>query len=463
MYARHTIGVIVRTEEPQQNNTLIDTIPEYVDTIYIADAAVRKDFVDPRIVRLGDPVLERDESAWLCTAYKKALEDAIDITVIVMGEDNSLARRIPNLLDPIIWEEADLVRAVPHTPVPNNRAGAPNEQDVFVYRSRIGFSPGDLANANQRMVAVSRKGLELLRRTTIRDRAGRTLAAIPCFNEEARIGSVILSARQYVDEVLVVDDGSTDESARIAEEAGATVITHSKNRGYGGAIRTCFDYARERFVDVMVVLDGDGQHAATEIPEFLQTVSDTDADIVIGSRFLEETITMPLYRRVGAKVLDIATLASGKVRTTDSQSGYRAYDRRAIEQIAITDDAMGAGSEILAQGVEHGLTIAEVPIRVRYDLDDTSSQHPVTHGIDVLSSLVWRIAEKRPFSYLGLPGAAFILVALGAGVQSTGDYLRTGHFVALPYALVISILMIVGITGLFTGLTLNIINRASRS
>ena len=202
----------------------------------------------------------------------------------------------------------------------------------------------------------------------------KTIAAIPCYNEGLAIGSVVLKlkARKYVDVVLVVDDCSTDGTVEVATAAGAVVVSHEANKGYGAAIQSCFNYAKENNFDVMVILDGDGQHDPSYIPGFIEAMKTGEADVVIGSRFLTKNKLSPIpkYRIVGMKVLNLFTRLVGKVKTTDSQSGYRAYSRRAIEKIKITNHDMGAGSEseILTQSKNYNLKVVEIPIDVRYDI-----------------------------------------------------------------------------------------------
>ncbi|CAD6493506.1 MAG: Undecaprenyl-phosphate 4-deoxy-4-formamido-L-arabinose transferase [Candidatus Argoarchaeum ethanivorans] len=282
----------------------------------------------------------------------------------------------------------------------------------------------------------------------------KTLAAIPCHDEGLAIGSVVLKARKYVDCVLVVDDGSTDDTVEVAEAAGAVVVSHGVNKGYGAAIRSCFNYAKGNGLDVMVILDGDGQHNPSYIPGFIEAAKTGKADVVIGSRFLEKNETIPKYRIVGMKVLNMFTRLVGNMETTDSQSGYRAYSRRAIEGIRIRNSDMGAGSEILTQVGDCNLNVVEIPIDVRYDIDGTSSKNPVSHGFGVLMDLIRIFEYKRPLHVFGGIGILMLGIGTIVGVWVIKSYDISGILPLGPTLLMI-LLFIIGTFATFTGIILH--------
>jgi threonine dehydratase len=147
-----------------------------------------------------------------------------------------------------------------------------------------------------------------------------TLVAIPAHNESATIKDVVTAARTHASDVLVIDDGSADETAARAKEAGATVVEHETNSGYGAALKTAFEEADKRRADELVILDGDGQHDPDDIPRFVESLQNNEAEIVIGSRFAAET-KMPAYRRLGLSVVNLLTnLNRGwKTRKVDTE------------------------------------------------------------------------------------------------------------------------------------------------
>ena len=210
----------------------------------------------------------------------------------------------------------------------------------------------------------------------------RIVAIIPAYNEEDALADVIAKTSQYVDEVIIVNDGSSDKTAEVAIEAGAKLISHSTNLGKGEALKSGFEVIDDD--SIIVTIDGDGQHNPDEIPAIIKPIIEDGADLVNGSRYMngpEENT--PAYRRVGQKVLDIATNISAGIKVTDSQSGFRAFSPRTKGVFRFKDTGFGIESEMLVDAAEAGLKIVEVPITVRYDLDG-STKDPVTHGVGVL-------------------------------------------------------------------------------
>jgi len=403
-------------------------------------------------------------------AYQQLILDGIDIAVFIIGDHYFDLKILPYLLDPIVWGEADFVRGIKYLlplslDISNN--GELKSSTLFIEQARIHPAVHEpeinprLLPSKRGIAAVSRDGIEHLWQSLLKEEFWKTLVAIPCYNESLMIASIVLRSRGFVNDVLVVDDGSTDHTGITAKEAGAIVITHETNRGYGAALSTCFEFARDNGFDVMVILDGDGQHDPAYIPEMIRKMKDTEADIVIGSRFIGSQNDVPLYRRIGLWILDRATRTSGGIETTDTQSGYRAYGKKAIETIFLSDELMGAGSEILTLAREQDLSVVEVPIRVRYDLQDTSTQNPVLHAIDVLAAIIWRSISRRPILFIAMPG--FILTLAGIYGLVLSLQLDTGGNGFSPQILIFGLfIMVCGIVALFMGLTITMLSRIRR-
>jgi len=283
------------------------------------------------------------------------------------------------------------------------------------------------------------------------------LAAIPALNEETAIGTVVLKARKYADEVVVIDDGSSDSTAEVARLAGAHVIRHARNMGKGMAIRSAFLYARERTPEVVVLVDGDNQHDPDDIPNLVKPILDCECDVSLGVRW-GKTNGMPLFRRVGKRTLDYATALS--VRNgmlTDSQSGFRAFSKKAYMSIEPEVTGIGTESQILAEAQENGLVVGETNINCRYDVDG-STLKPGKHGMSVLRTIVSGISEKRPLFFLGVPGAILIVFAAILAMFTVEHYYSSGTF-AIGYAFLFLLCAIVGILSVFTGIMLNAMRR----
>jgi glycosyltransferase involved in cell wall biosynthesis len=247
--------------------------------------------------------------------------------------------------------------------------------------------------------------------------ARRVLVAIPCYNEGLTIGSLVLKARAHADEVLVIDDGSTDDTAVIARLSGATVLVHERQQGKGAGVLDAMRYAREIGYDALVLIDGDGQHNPDEIPAVAAPILEAGADLVIGSRFLGTDDEIPLYRRFGQQVLNVFTNASADYSSTDSQSGFRALSRRALEAAeTFASEGYNVESDMIAYLSARGLAIAEIPISVRYEVPHRHKKNPITHGLGVLSNIAALIGARSPLLFFGVPG--LILLLLGALVDT---------------------------------------------
>jgi glycosyltransferase involved in cell wall biosynthesis len=283
----------------------------------------------------------------------------------------------------------------------------------------------------------------------------KVLAAMPAYNEEKSIAKIILATQKYVDCVLVVDDGSTDATGEIAKKMGAGVVHHKKNLGYGAALKTIFEKAKALDIDALVILDSDDQHDPDDIPKLLDRLGKGDVDVVIGSRFVQgNQREIPKYRIFGLKILNQATKIAGADSTTDSQSGFRAYGKKAINTIQISKEGMSAGSEILIQTAENKLKIAEIPIIARYDIEDTSSENPVKHGVMVLYDIIGMISYRRPLPTFGIPGFILLLIGFILGTWAFTNFFTTSQFLFIV-SMVCALFVIIGLLLMIGALILN--------
>jgi len=249
------------------------------------------------------------------------------------------------------------------------------------------------------------------------------LVGIPAYNEEKTIGDVVKRSLQYCDKVIVVDDGSSDGTASVAKQNGATVISHQKNQGYGAAVITLFDRARQENADILTIIDGDGQHDPGQIQLLVNTLEENNVDVVIGSRFLDDKSSTPGYRKRGIKIITSAANFGADFKVSDSQSGFRAYSKRAINSIHPTETGMSVSTEILMKISNKGLSVAEVPITVSYN-GDSSTEHPVPHGIAVLMNTLKFVSVKHPIPFYGFPGVALVIIGSVLGYQFLDAYLN---------------------------------------
>ena len=235
---------------------------------------------------------------------------------------------------------------------------------------------------------------------------------IPAFNEEKNIIHIIEKLQKKAHIIIVCDDGSTDKTGEIAKKMGAIVISHERNLGYGAAIRSLFLKARELKSEILVTLDSDGQHRIEDLLPVTKPIIEKQADMVIGSRFLEgNQKNIPKYRKVGIKIITKLANSSLDESVTDSQSGFRAYSQNILSTITPLEMGMGVSNEILMKSSKNGFKIAEVPIVVSYE-GDTSTQNPISHGGSVILSTLKFISIEHPLKFYGIPGMIFLVIGL---------------------------------------------------
>jgi glycosyltransferase involved in cell wall biosynthesis len=241
----------------------------------------------------------------------------------------------------------------------------------------------------------------------------KILVCIPAFNESMCIADVIRAAKRYATEVLVCDDGSVDGTGRVAEEAGAGVIRHNRNMGYGAGIKTLFKAARDRNPDVMVTLDSDGQHDPEMIPKVIKPILHDGFDLVIGSRFLTNSDRehVPALRRIGIKIITSMVRGISYKDITDAQSGFRAYSKEALSKIELFEKGMSVSTEILIKAKGKNLKMTEIPLTINYNIANGSTHNPVSHGMNVIYSILQFIIVKHPLLFYGLPGLVLITVS----------------------------------------------------
>lgn len=283
----------------------------------------------------------------------------------------------------------------------------------------------------------------------------KVLAGIAAYNEASYVGSIVLQARQYVDEVIVVDDGSTDNTARVAELAGATVIRHAENRGKGAAVQSILAEAKKRNPDILVLLDADSQHDPNEIPILIKPISE-GFDLVIGSREAQNDKT-PRYRRIGRKVLLHSARLASKANISDSESGFRALSPKAINELELKENGFAVESEMITRAADENLKITEVPISNIYTKDG-STLNPVRHGIDVLSRIIVMISQRRPLFFFGLAGGILLVAGLITGFRVLHILTTTGEH-AIGHTILTTLFIVAGMLSIFTGIILNALTR----
>ena len=279
--------------------------------------------------------------------------------------------------------------------------------------------------------------------------AAGIVAVIPAYNEERFIASVVLQTKPFAKHVVVVDDGSSDRTAQLAEAAGALVVRQPTNLGKAAALNAGFARAKALEPRVVVCLDGDAQHEPSEIPLIVGPVLAGEADVVIGSRFLATKSAIPVWRKFGQHTLTAMTNGMSGTKISDSQSGFRAFSRTAVDALQFTSQGLSVESEMQFLFEPAGLRVTEVPISVRYQ--DGNKRNPFVHGLQVVDAMISLVARRRPLAFFSLPGALLLVVGAMLGLRVTVILADTGTLLvgtAILTALLVVSGLLLGITGI---------------
>ena len=288
-----------------------------------------------------------------------------------------------------------------------------------------------------------------------------SVACIPAFNAENQISDVIKKSLNYVDKVLVCDDGSTDNTFENAKLTGAYVLKHEKNLGKGAALKTLFGKAKELNADVIITIDADGQFLPVEMIKLIEPIQNNNFDLVIGNRFLDKK-EMPSYRKAGNRILDSFTKLAADLPFEDTQSGFRSYSKTALEKISFSSNGFGVDSEILIDAVNKNLKITEKYVTVIYNTGEkTSTKNPVSHSVGVLASIIELIAINHPLRYLGIPGLIFLVIGIAYSIIAITLFNDTRYF-SIPSTLLALGSLVIGLMLLLMSVVLYSISHQSR-
>lgn len=282
------------------------------------------------------------------------------------------------------------------------------------------------------------------------------VVCIPAYNEEKTIAKLIIDTKKYSDKIIVIDDGSSDYTSQIAAELGVMVIRHKKNLGKGAALRTGFLRAISFSPDIVVTIDGDGQHNPSCIPDLISPIINGLTDVVIGSR--SDKSKMPKYRKLGLNIISRLNRKALQSKINDPQSGFRAYSIKSIKVIAQEHYHDYSGEfEQLETLFKNGFDIKEVPVEIKYDgLDKTSKKNFLTHGGELILASLFMIISRRPIMYLALPGTIF-LVSGFAFIFQTLFLFNSDRYFSIPMSIIAGSMVVLGALFIFSSMFIYIL------
>ena len=215
-----------------------------------------------------------------------------------------------------------------------------------------------------------------------------TWVVIPTFNESQVMSEVVAQVLRHYSHVVVIDDGSSDETGAIAAREGAIVLRHPINLGQGAALQTGITFVLSRDAEYIVTFDGDGQHQADDVDRMLTALRKSGAEVALGSRFCGDVIGAPWSRRTLLKAAAMLTMLTTGLKVTDTHNGLRVFTRHAAAKLHIRQNRMAHASEILSQIAQHGLHYIEVPVTIRYTAYSLSKGQGIGDAANILADLL---------------------------------------------------------------------------
>jgi glycosyltransferase involved in cell wall biosynthesis len=265
------------------------------------------------------------------------------------------------------------------------------------------------------------------------------IAIIPAYDESQNIAKIVSETAKYVTSVIVIDDGSHDNTAELAASMNAKVIRNRHNAGKGAALKRGLLECLKYNPDIVITIDGDGQHDPADIPKLLEPIENEEADIVIGSRYGKTiaNLEVPRYRRFGLSFIDFMNKSLVRSSIKDTQSGFRVYAKDVLSVMAhYSSSGFGAETEQLATAELYGLRIIEIPVWVKYEgLSSTSKQNALLQGAHIISTIFHIAVERRPLLFFGVPAVILMIAAVLTTIVLARLYTQTTYF-SIPLTLI---------------------------
>ncbi|NVM54667.1 MAG: glycosyltransferase family 2 protein [Candidatus Helarchaeota archaeon] len=310
-------------------------------------------------------------------------------------------------------------------------------------------------------ILTTEKRPEVVGTSKIDREDAQVITVIPAYNEEEGIAEVISKSLKYSDQVIVINDGSTDETEKVAKESKAIVKSHIVNRGLGLTVRDGINEAMKLGADIILTIDADGQYDADQIPDVLKPILDGKADLVLGSRFMGTIAHMPRLKRLGNKIITLITRNLMNLDISDAQTGFRAIKREVFEHIVLTSD-YSYTQEMIIRASAEGFHLVDVPVNFyeRKHGESRLIRNPAEYSLNSAMTMLRAYRDYRPMTLFGTIGVLMMLIGTLIGLYIAYEFFVLGTFDTGQRLVTLSALMMMsGIQVLLFGLMADMMSR----